>query len=135
MTLQYFLNEDGFTYNVSTFGQLGVPSPGQDIRGTLTVWGWAFSPRGITAVNLLLDDGRVRVPATLSESASLVRHLPWYPATTRPQFTAAIPFVSYAGRTRDIQVEIIDGGGQVTRLDDVLFRWSGERGLELRRVR
>ena len=135
MTLQYFLNEDGFTYNDSTFGQLGVPSPGQDVRGTLTVWGWAFSPRGITAVNLLLDDGRVRVPATLSESASLVRHLPWYPATTRPQFTAAIPFVSYAGRTRDIQVEIIDGGGQVTRLDDVQFRWSGERGLELRRVR
>jgi hypothetical protein len=129
-TLAVFLDEDAFTFNRETFGALGTPAWGQDVRGALTVFGWALSPHGVRAVNLLFDDHGVRIPATLSVAPSVTRKMPWYPQTSHPGFAAIVPVPPYLDRATDLQVEIVDGRGEVTRLEDVAFRWSDRRGLQ-----
>jgi uncharacterized protein DUF4214 len=129
-SLNEFLDRGGYTYNASTFGYLGEPVFSQDVRGTLTVSGWAMSPAGIAAVNLLFDDHRVRIPAPILPSPWVSEPMPWYPRTTRPAFYATVlPPPRIDGRT-DLQVEIIDGRGRRTLLDDTMFRWSRKRGLK-----
>jgi Domain of unknown function (DUF4214) len=129
-TLGAFLDADAFTFNEETSGALGSPAWGQDVRGALTVFGWALSPHGVKAVNLLFDDGRVRVPASLSDAPPVTRRQPWYPQTTHPGFSAIVPVLPHLDRTTDLQVEIVDGRGAITRLEDIPFRWSDKRGLK-----
>jgi MFS family permease len=112
-----------FTPNGNTFGALDSPLPGQ----TLTVgWfsGYAMSPHGVRAVNLLFNNGAIRIPAYLSPDAALSKAMPWYPVD-KPRFAREL-------RTRppgvwpsmDVQVEIIDGRGGKTRLEDRWIEWK-----------
>jgi hypothetical protein len=111
------------TFSEHTFGVLEQPQPEETIRATSVATGFAFSPYGIREVNLLMNNGAIRIPTQLLDDPALKRTFPWYDATTRPRFVA-----SFAKRPRgmwtltDVQVEIIDGRGQRTLLDD---RWVG----------
>jgi hypothetical protein len=111
------------TFSETTFGLLEKPAPDEMIGPSTVASGFAFSPYGIREVNLLMNSGAIRIPAQLQDDPALKRTFPWYDATTQPRFLA-----SFAKRPRgawkanDIQVEIIDGRGQRTLLDD---RWVG----------
>ena len=117
---------DGKTiYSNSTFGQLYRPSPMAEISGPLDVSGWAVSPYGIRAVHVLLNAGRQRVDAPLFARADVTNLFPWFAKTTpRPAFSTVIPArPEGVPESTDVQVEIIDGRGQATRLRDALITW------------
>jgi hypothetical protein len=112
------------TYNASTFGALQFPQIGETILHGAFFSGYALSPYGIRRVDLLFDNGGRRYPATQAADAGLSRLLPWYDATPKPRF-----FAGFATRppgvreVTDVQVEIEDGNGRVTRLLSHPFRW------------
>lgn len=111
------------TYGDATFGVLDYPRPMERMKNVL-VSGFALSPYGIREVNLLLDNGGVRLPTTLQPDPKLSAQFPWYDATPRPRFMAAFPKrPPGVRRVTDIQVEIIDGRGRRTLLDDRWVEW------------
>jgi hypothetical protein len=116
------------TYNSGTFGLVQLPYPNQTIEKNLYVSGFAFSPYGVRSVTLLLQNGRVRVPAFLFEDASLQKDFPWYGATVKPRFLREIERrPDGVARRTDLQVEIVDGRGQRVLLEDRFFIWPDRR--------
>jgi hypothetical protein len=112
------------TRNNATFGRVDRPRYGATIDGPLEVTGWALSPDGIREVILLINSGRVRIVASLAPNAQISTTYPWYPNTTLPSFSARIEHrPSGVPEKTDIQVEIIDGAGHVTRMPDLLITW------------
>jgi lipoprotein-anchoring transpeptidase ErfK/SrfK len=86
--------------------------------------GWAVSPWGIRKVDLLFDNGQVRVPTKRIEDPGVTKALPWYPATPRPRFIARFdrrPW--YIRPDTDVQVEITDGNGNKTVWDGRPINW------------
>jgi hypothetical protein len=117
---------DGKTvYSGSTFGQLYRPQQMAEINGALDVSGWAVSPYGIREVHVLLNAGRVRVDAPLFPRADVTNLFPWFAKSTpKPAFATVIPSrPKGVPQSTDVQVEIIDGRGQPTRLRDTLITW------------
>ena len=117
-----FLNGQ-VTRSAITFGSLDSPLPGQ----TLTIgWfsGYALSPHGVREVNLLFNNGAIRYPAFLFGDSSLSNTFSWYPAS-KPRF--AREFRSRppgVWPSTDVQVEIVDGRGHRTRLEDRWIEWK-----------
>jgi hypothetical protein len=112
------------TYNSTTFAALQFPQPGETIRKGAFFSGYALSPYGIRRVDLLFDNGAHRYPAMLIADAGLGRLYPWCDATPRPRFVAG--FARRPSEVReetDVQVEIEDGDGHVTRLLSHPFQW------------
>ena len=112
-------------YSGATFGQLYRPTNLSEIKGPLEISGWALSPHGIREVYALIDAGRRRVPLPLFPRADVTARFPWYPQTPRPAFAAVIPSrPSGVPEATDVQIEIIDGRGEATRLRDTLLIWK-----------
>jgi hypothetical protein len=113
------------TYNESTFGALLLPTGHEALKGPATFSGVALSPFGIREVNLLFNNGMVRLPATLNVDLSTSRWYRWYDATTRPAYIRQFPARPKNVRPiTDVQVEIIDGRGERTLLDDRWLDWD-----------
>lgn len=112
------------TYNENTFGALLLPTGHQSLKGPATFSGVALSPYGIREVNLLFENGRIRLPATLKADLQTSRWYHWYDATTKPAYIR-----QFASRPKnikpntDVQVEIVDGRGERTLLDDRWLDW------------
>jgi hypothetical protein len=112
------------TYSESTFGLLHYPMPGEVLTNRALFSGFAFSPYGIHEVHFLVNNGAIRLPALRRPDPNLSREFRWYDATTAPAFFA--PFSKRpkgVWRHTDIQVEIIDGRGERTLLDDRWVDW------------
>jgi hypothetical protein len=112
------------TFSEATFGVLDSPAPEARITKP---WfeGFAFSPYGIREVNLLFNNGAIREPTSpLADDPALRRAFRWYDATAHPRFGRA-----FDRRPRgvwpntDVQVEIIDGRGRRTLLEDRWIVW------------
>jgi len=112
------------TYNATTFGRMDRPRDGDEVEGPLLVTGWALSPHGIRSATVLLNAGRIRVPAVLTPREDITQTWPWYPQSPSPAFTARIPKPPRAGDATDVQVEIVDGRGVATRFHDAKVRWK-----------
>jgi hypothetical protein len=97
------------TFRQPTTGALDEPAPNAYLRYKARFAGRARSSYGVRQVNLLFDNGSVRVPTTLTGS-SFVAEL-----TQRP------PNID---RDTDVQVEIIDGRGERTLLEGRWFWWG-----------
>jgi hypothetical protein len=109
------------TYSNLTIGRM--ESPGWEVTGPLRVSGWAISPRGIAEVRVLLDEGRHRYLATRTRRPEITALYPWYYQYDNG-FELVIPERPRGVRERtDVQVEIVDGEGFVSRFDAQLFRW------------
>lgn len=119
------LFEGKTTFSERTFGRLDFPRPYDDLTGPLRVSGWALSPDGVRSVRVLLHAGAMRFEARLVERPDVSALFPWYSAVASPGYVyefkkrpKGIP------QQTDIQVEIVDGRGRVTRLPDVVIRWD-----------
>ena len=86
--------------------------------------GFAFSPYGIRGVELLFDDGRIVVPATLIPDDKLARQFPPYPQTPRPRFIAKLARPEGLARDTDVQALVTDGRGQQLRLQFYFITWE-----------
>jgi hypothetical protein len=112
------------TRNSATFGRIDRPRYGATVDGPLDVSGWALSPNGIREVGILIDSGRVRITASRTPNAQISGMYPWYPKTTLPSFSARIERRPFAvSEKTDVQIEIVDGAGHVTRMPDLLITW------------
>jgi hypothetical protein len=107
------------TQNEETFGLLEWPQRDSVTHGRLKVSGFALSPYGIRAVHLRFANGRNVVAADLVERPDVTQRYPWYPMTTHAGFTKELD----VPLGDDLQVEIVDGRGRRTRLQDVWFTW------------
>jgi hypothetical protein len=113
------------TYNESTFGALLLPTGRETLNGRATFSGVALSPYGVRAVNLLFENGMVRLPAILKANPQTSHWYRWYDATTKPDYVRE--FTSRPKNIKpstDVQVEIIDGRGERTLLDDRWIDWQ-----------
>jgi hypothetical protein len=122
MLERFFRNET--THTNTTFGVLEQPTWDAVVKGPLTINGWVLSPHGTRHVWVLLDDGRHRFEALRIPRADVQERYGWY-YDKAPGFTITIP--SRPGgvpRKTDVQIEIEDGVGRRTRMDDVLFVWE-----------
>lgn len=107
------------TQNDDTFGLLEWPKRGANVRGQLHVFGFAVSPYGIREVHLRFANGRKVVPADLVPRPEIAERFPWYPMTDRAGFVKDLD----VPLGDELQVEIVDGRGRHTRLQDVWFTW------------
>ena len=82
-----------------------------------------MSPWGIDAVYLRFANGRIVVPADLVERPDADAQYPWYPMTEKAGFVKELDPLDVPSGT-DVQVEIVDGRGKRTRLQDVWFTWT-----------
>jgi hypothetical protein len=112
------------TYMSHAFGVVDTPRSDDTIKGPMTVTGWALSPNGVAAVDVLLHNGTQRFRATPTVRIDVKSKFPWYPQEKHGGFT-----VTFLKRPRgvprwtDAQVEIIDGRGKRTRLPDIVLNW------------
>jgi hypothetical protein len=113
------------TYSNGTIGHLDTPQYNEGLHVPFKVAGWALSPYGVRSVDVLLESGRVRVPAELVLRDDVRALHPWYSSVSKPGFQA-----TFAKRPRgvrsdtDMQIEITDGRGGRTRLPDVIVSWK-----------
>jgi hypothetical protein len=114
----------GYVRGDDTFGVLDYPTFGQQLHKNALFSGWALSPYGIREVNFLFNNGTVRVPARLVEDQGLSRGMPFYPIVKRPRFIGVFDKRPPGVRQdTDVQVEIIDGRGMKTFLEDRYVDW------------
>lgn len=105
------------TRNTSTFGRL-------ESAGPQTISGFALSPDGVSRVDVLLADGRVRIPAQFAPRPDIDAANPWYPHPHPSGFTLSLPQPPPGvPRQTDLQVEITDGRNRRTRLPDGFVQW------------
>lgn len=105
------------------FGFLDTPRAGERIGARPFFSGFAFSPHGIARVDLLLQNGKVRIPTELLAEPATSALFPWYPVA-KPRFVAAVAKRPPGVETKtDVQVEITDLRGVRTRLEDRWFDW------------
>jgi hypothetical protein len=116
------------TYTNAAFGLLDTPAAGSKMGPHPFFSGWAFSPYGIRKVELLLENGALRYPTSLHPDPQLSALFHWYPVPM-PRFVAAFDQrPAGVSRQTDVQVEITDGRGEKTRLEDQWFEWpTGDR--------
>jgi hypothetical protein len=122
--LTHFLRGEA-TYNHTTFGRMDKPRDGDEVHGKLLVDGWALSPAGIKSATALIDAGRIRVPMFLTPREDISRTWPWYPNVPWPAFTCYVPRRPRGtDEITDVQVEVVDGNGKVTRFRDAKILWK-----------
>ncbi len=110
------------TYNSDTFGWFDPPP--KLISGGGKFSGYAFSPWGIRGVDLLFEQGSVRVPARLVPDQTTERIFPWYPKTPNPRFFVSLPRRPQGvDEESDVQAEIIDQRGRRKRLEFFWITW------------
>ena len=115
---------DQQTRSGSTFGALDFPPKDAVFHGEAMFSGYALSPYGIRNVDLLFNNGRIRMPAELRPEPSLHQVFPWYPNVPKPRFVAKFPArPPGVWEKTDVQVEITDGRGEKTRLWTLFLTW------------
>ncbi len=122
MVLDRMLHDQA-VYVGRTFGVVERPKDG-NIEGALTVSGWALSPHGIRGVDILLENGTKRYPAIPFQRPDVHARFPWYSSTPAPGFFLTLPRRPRGVKHQsDVQVEILDGRGERTRLPDLPIQW------------
>lgn len=119
---------DAFTKSRSVrgehaFGFLDTPGPGARMGARPFFSGFAISAHGVAHVDILLGNGKVRIPTELLAEPPTSALFPWYPPS-RPRFVAAVAKRPEGVEQKtDVQVEITDLRGVKTRLEDRWFDW------------
>lgn len=110
------------TANGSLFGHFDPPE--LELRGQAAFTGFAFSPDGIRSVDLLFEQGSVRIPAQLVEDWRLSQRFPFYAATPRPRFVyRAVERPAGVSVRTDVQAEVVDHRGRRRRFGSFWIEW------------
>jgi hypothetical protein len=121
MLERFFRNES--THTNAIFGVLEQPGWDAVVKGPLTVNGWVLSPHGTRHVWVLFDEGRHRFETVRVPRQDVQARYGWY-YDDKPGFTITLERPKGVPRRTDVQVEVEDGAGRKTRLEDVLFIWE-----------
>lgn len=122
-TLARFLEHQP-TWSASTIGRIDTPHMLSAIKGPLHVSGWAVSPHGVKEVYVLLHAGTVRLEAQRTPREDITRAYSWY-YEGLPAFSLIIDKRPRGVPVHtDVQIEIVDGSGKRTRLEDRLISWE-----------
>lgn len=122
-TLERFLNGQP-THSDSTFGVLDWPQWNATVDGPLNVSGWAIASTHVRNVYVCIADRQYRFEATRVARPDVNATYGWY-YNDKPGFVLTIPSRPRGVRPQtDIQIEVVDGSGRVTRFDDVFFTWN-----------
>jgi len=97
------------TRSATTVGAFFSPAPESTVTPQTIMLGFAASPNGIRAVNLLVNNGAIRLPTELRQNSQFTVRFP-----SRPRGI---------WKRTDIQPEIIDGNGRRTLLEDRFVWW------------
>lgn len=108
------------TYSASTIGRIDV----LEVKdGSLRLLGWALSPYTIREVVVRFDNGSRRFRLDRAPRGDVTAAMPWYPETN-PGFQIVFPKRPRGvRRNTDMQLEIVDGRGQRTRLPSTYIEW------------
>ncbi|HEX6161369.1 MAG TPA: hypothetical protein VF111_14435, partial [Thermoanaerobaculia bacterium] len=124
-TLERFLTHQP-TYSASTIARLDTPHMLSVVKGRLQISGWAVSPHGVKKVYVLLHAGRIRLEAQRTPRQDITRAYSWY-YEGLPAFSLEIdkrpPGIPVE---TNLQIEVVDGSGKRTRLEDRLITWEDE---------
>lgn len=111
------------TGSEGTIAHVDAPVYFGEVHMPMTIAGWAMSPSGIKAVDILFESGRIRVPAELVPRGDVNALFPWYANMPRPGFQKTFPKLPRGVRNdTDIEIEVTDGRGQTMKLPDVMVR-------------
>lgn len=112
-------------YSDATFGTLDYPKPAEVLGRNPVFSGFTLSPYGIRTVTLRFNNGLIRIPATLRKGeASLQHYFRWYDATEHARYAAGFSSrPAGVWPVTDVQVEIVDGRGRKTLLEDRWIEW------------
>jgi hypothetical protein len=113
------------TYNTSTFFHVDTPKSDEEHHGSLRVAGWMLSPNGIARVRVLVNGGQKSYEARFLDRPDVAWRWPWYPRTKHAGFEAILPKRPKGiRRDTDVQVEVTDGAGHVSRSFDIVLTWD-----------
>jgi hypothetical protein len=122
-TLERFLNGQP-THSDTPFGVVDWPHWDSTVQGPLTISGWVVAPAHPRHVYVYLDDRRHRFEANRVARPDVNATYGWY-YNDKPGYTVTIPARPRGVRRQtDLQVEVVDSTGRVTRLDDIFFNWD-----------
>lgn len=113
------------THSDAIVVHIDAPRDREEIRGALTVRGWTLSPFPIRRVTVRLANGSVRADAVMHARPDVKADYHWYYFVPHPGFSATFPKrPDGVPRQTEVQVEIEDAEGRVTRSNDVLIDWE-----------
>jgi hypothetical protein len=120
--------QSALVFREPTGGTLDEPPPNAYLRYKAHFAGRARSTYGVRQVNLLFDNGGVRVPATLTRVGAAALGSAARPRAGAPtQASFVAEFVQRPrniDRDTDVQVEILDGRGERTLLEGRWIWWG-----------
>ncbi|MHB0969735.1 MAG: DUF4214 domain-containing protein [Thermoanaerobaculia bacterium] len=103
-------------------------------RGAVRIEGWAAAEAGVKEVNLLFENGSVRVPALLGPRDDLVKAYPDFRGSQMAGFSASFPGrPKHVRRDTDVRIEVVDARGEATRFESTFITWRPRgdiRGVE-----
>jgi hypothetical protein len=111
-------------------GVIDTPRAGEEIGVGYEFSGWALAAAGIERVDLVFQNGRVRIPTRLVQRRELEDRYPWLRSGQKCGFVALIGTrPPHVRESTDLQVEIVDLRGRVARLEPVFFTWTNRKPL------
>lgn len=119
-----FVLDDAPVYRPATFGHLDMPTPGGVVVGRLRVAGWVIAPKGVASVTLDFGNGRFRVPTQFENRPDVAAHYPWYESEAVTGFVHEFPERPADLDATDLQIEVEDQSGRITRLPEISFIWQ-----------
>ena len=113
------------TYNESPFVSIDSPQFAHEYHGRLRVAGWTMAPNGVSRVRVFLNGGEKIYNTTFLDRPDVLGRWPWYPEMKKAGFELELP-KRPKGMSRDVnvQIEITDGAGKVSRSFDLPITWD-----------
>lgn len=106
------------------FGLIDSPAPNAVVHGRLHVSGWVLAAEGIERVEIVVNNGSIRIPATLQRDARVSRLFPLYPRTPLPRFTATIEHPAGRWTASELHVVATSRDGRTVQLPSRWFTWQ-----------
>jgi hypothetical protein len=99
-----------------------------EVQGSFDLFGWAVAPAGVKEVRVSLDNGSEEQVAERGAYPPVSKRFHWLEGNDRPAFWLRIeePPIRREGR-HELQVEVVDQSGRVTRLPDIVYWWKPDR--------
>jgi hypothetical protein len=121
--LQSFLNGT-YTYFDEPIMTVDRPVGGSNVRGPMTLSGWAAAPGGVQQVNLRFRNEAVLIEAQLEPRPELTRNVIGYPDGSATGFRYHFESVPrWAGDPVDVIIEVVGRSGKAKRFEPFFIDW------------